>query len=92
MSKKPAFSLDNIITEDAVQDQPDVYQRGSEPKKRGPKPKPPRENAKKTSVMLEGTLYKSLAHHCVEIGKTQQDVIELAVREYLDRQKEDLRE
>ena len=55
----------------------------AEPKKRGPKPKPPRVDARKLSLELDGETYLALRMRAGRERKTHQDLIEEAVKAYL---------
>lgn len=53
------------------------------PKKRGPKPKPPRIDARKLSLELDGETYLELRMRAGRERKTHQDIIEEAIKAYL---------
>lgn len=55
----------------------------SAPKKRGPKPKPPREDARRLSLELDGETYLALRMKAGKERKTHQDLIEEALKAYL---------
>lgn len=53
------------------------------PKKRGPKPKPPREDARRLSLELDGETYMALRMKAGLERKTHQLIIEEALKAYL---------
>lgn len=57
--------------------------QAAEPKKRGPKPKPPRIDARKLSLELDGETYLALRMRAGQERRTHQDIIEDAVKAYL---------
>ena len=86
MSKKPTFSFDGLV--DAESDPtptPGVSQRGAAPpapevKRPIGRPKiPPRADAKRIAVTVDGETYRRVAHACIDLGIDRQTFLERAI-------------
>lgn len=86
MSKKASFSFDGLVDAEAEPTpSPGVVQRGAEPpaaeaKRPVGRPKiPPREDAKRIAVTVDGETYRRVAHACIDLGIDRQTFLERAV-------------
>lgn len=82
MAKK-AVTLDGMLDVSSKPTETGIPQRGAG----GPDaPKPmKREGEKRLTLALDGATYKRLRLHAVDVDKTHQDILESAIKEFLDR-------
>lgn len=91
MAKK-TVALDGLLN---TQDRPKdtgVQQRGAASRERKPpeslkaenEKKPKREGEKRLTLALDGVTYKRLRLHAVDVDRTHQDIIEDALKQYLN--------
>lgn len=83
MAKK-AVSLEGLLDSTTKPTETGIPQRGA-----GEAPIPPkpikREGEKRLTLALDGTTYRRLRLHAVEVDQTHQDILERALVEYLNR-------
>ena len=82
---KAPRDLSSMIQRQPTYVAPELDPPASEPKKRGPKPKPPRVDARKLSLELDGDTYLALRMRAGVERRTHQDIIEDAVKAYLQK-------
>lgn len=82
MSKAPR-DLSAMIQRQPTYTAPELDPPAEAPKKRGPKPKPPRVDARRLSLELDGETYMALRMRAGLERKTHQQLIEEAVKAYL---------
>jgi len=85
MSKAPR-DLSGMIQRQPTYQAPELDPPAAAPterRKSGPKPKPPRIDARKLSLELDGETYLALRDRAGRERRTHQDVIEEAVKRYL---------
>lgn len=82
MAKK-AVTLEGMLDTTSKPTSTGIPQRGAE-KAETPKPVK-REGEKRLTLALDGATYKRLRLHSVDTDETHQDIIERALKEYLNR-------
>ena len=85
MVKKPVV-LDGLLNTQARPTDTGIPQRGAMLTNANLKPAPKkREGEKRLTLALDGETYRRLRMHAAETDKTHQDILEVALAEYLNR-------
>ena len=85
MVKKPVV-LDGLLNTQSRPTDTGIPQRGSAPLNTGQKlAHKKREGEKRLTLALDGDTYRRLRMHAAETDRTHQDILEVALAEYLDR-------
>ena len=84
MAKKPV-TLDGLLNTQSRPADTGIPQRGATPS-HGPKAVPKkREGEKRLTLALDGDTYRRLRMHAAKTDQTHQDILEVALAEYLNR-------
>ena len=85
MAKKPV-TLDGLLNTQSRPTDTGIPQRGAAQFNSGQKlPPKKREGEKRLTLALDGDTYRRLRMHAVETDRTHQDILEVALAEYLTR-------
>lgn len=85
MAKKPV-ALDGLLNTQSRPTDTGIPQRGAAPSSTVPKSAPKkREGEKRLTLALDGETYRRLRIHAAETDRTHQDILEVALAEYLNR-------
>lgn len=85
MAKKPV-TLDGLLNTLGRPTDTGIPQRGAAPLTNGQKTAPKkREGEKRLTLALDGDTYRRLRMHAAKTDQTHQDILEIALAEYLNR-------